>query len=173
MLRREQVVGIVSSWDIRRSTRSGFSLLFFVGQESEGYSLLFTDTRVVGAQRSGFPEDFCVYLGPGSSASDELRAEGQKKAAEVIANEEFEMQKDKVVKVIYTKPRSYEGGRLLFLEVGRRVELKVTLVSLFNPGIVSTVDALERSLSAFVPDKLYDERIGRRVNSATGTKVPS
>ena len=51
MLRRENVIGIVSSWDIRRN-------------ESEGYSLLFTDERVIGAYRPEYPQDFWAYLGP-------------------------------------------------------------------------------------------------------------
>lgn len=163
LFRREQVIGIVSSWDIRRG-KTGFSLLFFAHDETEGYSLLFTDTRVVGARREEYPDDFRAYLGPGSTASDELRARALATAENILAREDFELQKDNLVKIIYERPKAYIGGRLLFIQPGRRVELKVTLVSPFNPGILSTLDTLVRSLCAFAPDKFYDEETGRRFN---------
>lgn len=150
MLRREQVIGIISSWDIRRN-------------ESEGYSLLFTDERVVGAHRPDFPQDFWAYLGPGSSASEELRKRADAKAIEIISGKDFELQKDKVVKVIYDEPRTYVGGRLLFIHTGPRVEVKVTLISPFNAGIGPTLDTLTRSLQAFVPNRLYAEGSGERI----------
>lgn len=164
MLRREQIIGIVSSWDIRRA-RSGFSLLFFAGGEDAGYSLLFTDTRLVGARRPEYPEDFLAYLGPGSAASDEVRTAAQTHAGEIIARESFELQRDKIVEIIYSEPKAYTGGRLLFKEVGRPVNLKITLVSPFNPGIISTLETLSRSLFAFAPDRLFDERTGQRITA--------
>lgn len=163
-MRREQVIGIVSSWDIRRGS-DGFSLLFFAGGEEDGYSLLITDTRMVGAYRPDFPNDFWTYLGPGSTAGDELKSAAQTAAEQILARKDFELEKDQIVKIIYDEPRTYVGGRLLLVGVGRRVNLKVTLVSPFNEGIFSTLTTLSRALFAFAPDRFFDEKTGQRIES--------
>src|SRR5580658_6717516 len=148
MLRREQVIGIVSSWDIR-------------WKESEGYSLLITDSRLIGASRPDYPDNFWAYLGPGTEASAESRASADKKAAEIVAREDFELQRDRIVKIMYDEPGSLIGGRLLLAVVGRRVELNITVASGWNPGIVSTLKTLIDSLAAFAPCTFYSEKTGQ------------
>jgi len=162
MLRREQIIGIVSSWDIRKG-RGGFSLLFFAGDESEGYSLLVTDLRLVGAFREEYPDDFCAYLGPGSQVVPELRQKAEAEASKIFAKRDFEIPKDKLVKALYEPPTTYLGGRLLLIEAGRRLELKITLLSPFNPGVISNVETLVRSLAAFSPDRIFNERTGELI----------
>jgi hypothetical protein len=170
LLRREQVIGIVSSWDVRRAS-DGFSILFFAGGEDEGgYSLLITNERVVGAHRSDYPKDFWAYLGPDSTVGDDIKAKASDVAAEMVAKEDFELQKDHIVKIIYREPTTYIGGRLLFVTVGRHIRLKITIVSPFNSGIISTLQTLSRSLFAFAPDKLYDEKTGQRLGALQNLK---
>jgi hypothetical protein len=150
MLRREQVIGIVSSWDIR-------------WKESEGYSLLVTDSRLIGASRPDYPDNFWAYLGPRTEASAESRASADRKAAEIVAREDFELQRDKIVKIIYDEPGSLVGGRLSLAVVGRRVELSITVISGWNPDIALTLKTLVDSLRAFAPERFYDEKTGGRI----------
>lgn len=164
MLRREQVIGVVSTWDIRKG-KGGFSLLFFAGDESEGYSLLITDLRIVGSFRAEYPDDFCAYLGPDSPSDPELQHRAEAEALKIIAKKDFEIPKDKLVKLLYEPPTTYLGGRLLLIEAGHRVELKVTLLSPFNPGVIATTDTLVRSLVAFAPGRVFNERTGEPVKA--------
>ncbi len=162
MLRREQVIGVVSSWDIRKY-ESDIPISFLTGGESEGYSLLFTDSRIVGADRPAYPDDFWAYVGPGSSAGEELRKAAQAKAAEIVSKSNFEMYRDKVVRILYEGPGLMVGGSLLLSEVGRRVEFRITVLSPWNPGSISTAETLTNSVAAFSPDKLYSEKTGQRI----------
>jgi hypothetical protein len=171
MLRREQVIGIVSSWDIRKYVGK-IPVSFLSGGESEGYSVLFTDSRVVGADRPGLPDDFWAYLGPGSNVSGELRAAAQTRADEIISMSNFEMQRDKIVKVLYEEPGQLVGGSMLFVEVGRKMELQISVLSPWNPGIISTLDTLARSVRAFAPDRLYSEKTGQRVDTSRPWRGP-
>lgn len=152
----------MSSWDIRKY-ESDNPISFLSGAESEGYSLLVTDSRIVGADRPAYPDDFWAYLGPGSNAGGELRASAQTKAAEIISNSNFEMYRDKIVKILYEGPGLLVGGSLLLFEVGRRVEFRITVLSPWNPGSVSTVETLRSSVAVFAPDKLYSEKTGQRI----------
>jgi hypothetical protein len=150
VLRREQIIGIVSSWDIR-------------WRESTGYSLLVTDSRVFGASRPGYSDNFWAYLGPGTYIAPETRSIAYSKAAEIIAKKDFELQRDKIVKIIYDAPGNMVGGRLIIAEVGRKIELSITVVSGWNPGISSTLNTLLDSLRIFAPDRVYSEKTGQRV----------
>jgi len=171
MLRREQIIGIVSSWDIRRYA-GGYPVSFLSGGESEGYSVLFTDSRVVGADRPGFPDDFWAYLGPGSNVGEELRAAALARAVEIISTRNFEMQRDKIVKVLFEEPGLIVGGSILFVEVGCRMELQISVLSPWSPGSISTVDTLARSISAFAPDRLYSEKTGQRMDTSQPWRGP-
>jgi hypothetical protein len=171
MLRREQIIGVVSSWDIRKYAGK-YPVSFLSGGESEGYSLLFTDSRVVGAERPGLPDDLWAYLGPGSNASEELRAVVQKRADEIISTKDFEMQRDKIVKILFEEPGLLVGGSMLFVEVGRKVEVQISVLSPWNSGIISTVGTLARSLEAFAPDRLYSEKTGQRMGTSQPRRGP-
>jgi hypothetical protein len=150
LLRRERVIGIISSWDIRR-------------RDSEGYSLLMTDSRVVGSNRPDLTDNFWAYLPPGREP-DPLVAQGVAREADrIVAKKDFELQRDKMVKIVYYSPGLLSGGRLLFVTVGRKVEIGITVLSAWNPGILTTVSTLVSSLLIFSPEGFYDEKTGARV----------
>src|SRR5271156_2135202 len=104
MLRREQIIGVVSSWDIR-------------WKESEGCSLLITDSRMVGAGFPVFDDNFWGYFPPGKERNPGLAREAERRAEEILLRRSFELQRDKIVKIIYDKPGMMLGGRLLFATV--------------------------------------------------------
>lgn len=150
MLRHERFIGIVSSWDIRR-------------KDSEGYSLLITDGRLVGAYRAEYPDDFWVYVQPGSEPGEEIRAKALVMAEKIITAKDFEMHKGNIIKIILDEPSELSGGRLLIKGTGRQVELQVTIRSLLSREIALTVDTLLNSLLAFAPELVYSEKSGARI----------
>jgi hypothetical protein len=154
MFRREQVIGVVSSWDIR-------------WRESEGYALLITDSRLVGASMPSSTGEFWAYFGPGQERDPKVNEEAGKRAEEIARRKDFELQRDHIVKIIYYGPGMLFGGRLLFATVGKKIDVSITVVSGWNPGIVSTMKTLVSSLLVFAPERLYDEKTGERVRDET------
>ncbi|MDA4135439.1 MAG: hypothetical protein OK449_00395 [Thaumarchaeota archaeon] len=154
MYRREQVIGIVSSWDIR-------------WRESEGYALLITDSRLVGASLPAVADDFRAYFAPGKERDPKVDEEAGKRAEEISRRKDFELQRDHIIKIIYYGPGMLFGGRLLFATVGRKIDVSITVISGWNPGIVSTMKTLVSSLLAFAPERLYDEKTGARIRDET------
>jgi hypothetical protein len=150
MFRREQVIGIVSSWDIR-------------WKETEGYSLLITDSRLIGAQLPTYADDFWAYFPPGKERDANLAKEAERRAAEIALKKDFELQRDRIVKIIYEAPGMLVGGRLLFGTVGRKLEISITVMSGWNPGILSTIRTLVSSFLVFSPEMFYNEKTGARM----------
>ena len=150
MLRREQVIGIVSSWDIR-------------WRDSEGYSLLVTDSRLVGGTMPATAEDFRAFFAPGKGRDAGLGQEADKKAAEILLLKDFEIYRDKVLKIVYEAPSMLLGGRLLLATTGKRFQVDITVVSGWNPGILSTLNHLISTFLVFAPEAFYDERTGARM----------
>lgn len=150
MLRHERIVGLVSSSDIR-------------WRESTGYSLLLTDTRVVGAPRVESEDDFWAYFPAGEELDPAIKEEAERRAGEMVHRKGFEVERQDISKITYEPPSLLSGGRLLLSTVGRRVELKITVLSGWNPGILRTILTLVDSLSSFDPSVTFDEKTGGRV----------
>jgi len=150
MLRREQIIGIASTWDIR-------------WRDSEGYALLFTESRLVGAPLPASGDVLLACFLAGKERDPAIAQLAQKRADEIIRTKDFELQRDKIVKVIYDAPQVFIGGRLLFGTVGRRVEVAISVMSGWNPGMFTTIDTLVSSLMVFAPDVFYDEKTGARI----------
>ena len=150
MLRREQVIGIVSSWDIR-------------WRESEGYSLLVTESRIVGACLPHDGDEYRVFFPLGIERDPSAAKDAEGKADKIVATKDFELQRDKIVKVIYEEPGVLSGGRLLIGTVGRKVEISITVTSGWNPDILLTTKTLVSSFLVFAPGVFYDEKTGGRV----------
>jgi hypothetical protein len=150
VLRRERVIGIVSSWDIRR-------------RDSEGYSLLITDSRLVGAALPVYADDFWAFFPPGNQQDSQQAQEAEKRARQIVLKRDLELQRDKIVKIIYESPGMLVGGRLLFVTVGRKVQVNITVISGWNPGIYSTLNTLISALLVFAPEGFYDGKTGSKV----------
>ena len=152
MLRYEQVIGIISSYDIRRF-------------ESEGYSLLFTNVRLVGALRPDYADDFWAYLPAQGPQDPALKQEAERMAAEILVRRSFELHKDKVVKILYDPPGQLFGGRVLFASTGWNVDIRMTILAGLNPGSFRTAQTMRDSILAFAPGLVYDERTGERIGT--------
>ncbi len=124
---------------------------------------MITDSRIVGAYRPEYPDDFWVYISPGSEPSEENRSRALGVADKIISTKDFEMQKENVVKIIFDEPTELFGGRLLIKGTGRQVELKITIRSLLNREIMLTIDTLVSSLVAFAPGLVQSEKTGARI----------
>jgi hypothetical protein len=159
MLRHERVLGVVSSSDLR-------------WKESTGFSLAITDSRIAGALRPDYDEDFWAYFPPGKERDVALAEEADRKAGEIIARKVFELQREDVVKIIYDPPGLLFGGRLLLVATGRKVELKITVLSGWNLGVLRTIQTLVYSLSWFDPQLTFDERTGGKVGDEMTKLLP-
>ena len=150
MIRREKLIAVISSEDLRFGS-------------GDGCALVVTDARIVGARRG---EDSGVsdpYLWSATGSSQEDAAAAEKAAAEFIDRKQFSFSKEGVFKILYEPPGLFFGGRVAFDSVGERVQLDLSVVSVWNPGSLLTVRKLVGALLAFSPDKLYDEKTGALV----------
>jgi hypothetical protein len=158
-LRHENLIGVVSSSDVR-------------WKRDTGYSLVITNDRLVCSARPDFDDDFWAFFQPGKNEDAVGRGVAEKRAAEIIARKVFEVQRDRLVKVIYDPPGQLFGGRLLLVSVGRKVEFEISMLSPWNPGIFKTVRTLVDSMLSFVPGIFYNEKTGQRIEAdrpPTGT----
>ncbi len=150
MIRHERLVAVISSGDIRLGGANGCALVV-------------TDGRIVGSSRSeslGTPEPYLWVEGESPEIS---RAAAQKEAAEVIERKLFELSKESIFKILYEAPGLFFGGRLIFESVGEEVQLDISVVSVWNPGSLLTVEKIIEALLIFAPDRLYDEKTGALV----------
>jgi len=150
MLRREKLIAVISSGDLH--FRNG-----------EGYELVITDGRIVGAPRAaalGVPDPF---LWSAEGSSEEERVAAEKAASVIIGRKQFDLSKDSVFKILYESPGIFFGGRVVFGVVGEEVQLDISSVSVWSPGGVMTQRRLVDSLLVFAPDRLYDEKTGAMI----------
>jgi hypothetical protein len=150
MMRREKLISVISSGDIH------------IGG-GDGYALVVTESRVVGAHRPdsvGIPEPY-LWLVTESSEAD--RAAAGRMAAELIDRKQFDLSKESIFKILYEAPGLFFGGRLIFESVGAQVQLDISVVSVWNPGGILTLEKMVDSLLIFAPDRLYDEKTGALV----------
>jgi hypothetical protein len=159
LLRRESLIGVVSSSDIR-------------WRENTGYSLVITNDRLVCSARPEFDDDYWAFFPPGDRSDAPRLEEAEKKASEMIARRIFEMQRDRLVKVIYDPPGELFGGRLFLVSVGRKIEFKISMLSPWNPGIFKTVETLVDCLLSFAPRMVYNEKTGQRMDLERTSLAP-
>ena len=83
---------------------------------------------MVGAELDPpYADDFWAYLPPGKERDPGAAQEAAKKAERiVVSGRNFELQRDKILKIIYDSPGMMIGGRLLFVTVGRKVQLRIS-----------------------------------------------
>jgi hypothetical protein len=151
VIRHERLIAVISSGDIR------------LGGEN-GCALVVTDGRIVGASRSeslGIAEP---YLWVEAESSETGRAAAQEEATELIGRKQFELSKESIFKILYEAPGLFFGGRLIFESVGEEVQLDISVVSVWNPGSVLTIEKTIDALLIFAPNRLYDERTGALVS---------
>ena len=147
MLTREKLIAVISSGDLH--FRNG-----------DGYALVITDGRIVGAPRAealGVPDP---YLWSAKGSSEEERKMAERAASELIGRKRFSISKDSVYKILYDAPSMFFGGRIIFAVVGAQVQLEISSISAWSPGGVMTQRVLVDSLLVFAPEKLYDEKSG-------------
>jgi hypothetical protein len=150
MIRRETLIGIVSSADIHRGGGGG-------------YMLLFTDSRVVGADRPAsddIPESY-FWTTTGSSRADYEVAE--RVAVTLIERKRFELSKESIFKILYEAPGMFFGGHVIFESVGEQIQVEIGVLSVWSPSSVQMVRKLLESLLIFAPDRFYDEETGALV----------
>jgi hypothetical protein len=152
MLRREQVIGVVSSYDVSWNG-------------STGYSVAITDSRMIVGLRTDFDSEFWAVFPPGKDREPELAKEAEMRVNETISRKRFELHKDKLVKIIFDPPGQVFGGRLVFVTVGQKADLRLTVLTGWNPGSFKTAETLLESLLVFAPQILYDEKTGNLVRS--------
>src|ERR1022692_94216 len=144
MIRREILIGVISSADVHRGG-------------GNGYMLLFTDSRIIGANRPAskdIPESYS-WTRTGSSEVDHNAAE--RVAAVLIERKQFELSKDSIFKILYEEPGVFFGGHVIFESVGEQIQVEISVLSVWNPSSVQTVRKLVESLLIFAPDRFYDE----------------
>ena len=155
MIRREKLIAVISSGDIHLGG-------------GDGWALVVTDGRIVGARRAetvGVPEP---YLWVAKESTEEGRAAAEKIAVALIERKRFELSKEGIFKILYEAPGLFFGGRVVFESVGERVDLGISVLSVWSQNTVLTVGALVDSLLAFAPDKVYDEKTGTLVRDKLG-----
>lgn len=114
-------------------------------------------------------DDFWTFFPPGKERDPEAAQEAEKKAEQIVLRKGFELQRDKVLKVIYDSPGMMIGGRLLFVTVGRKVQIDITVMSGWNQGIMSTLNTLLSTFLVFTPEGFYDEKSGARIRDEAAT----
>ena len=151
MMRREKLIAVISSEDLH------------VGGEG-GYSLVVTDSRIIGANKGDLPDFGEPYLWLATESSQEELVKAEATALGIIGRKRFDLSKDSIFKILYEAPGLFFGGRVVFETVGKEVQLDVSAISVWNSGGVLTVGKLISSLLIFAPDKLYDEKTGAFVS---------
>jgi hypothetical protein len=149
MIRREIMIGVISSADLHRGV-------------GNGYMLLFTNSRIVGANRpvsKDIPESY--FWTTGSSEADHDVAE--RVAAALIGRKQFELSKESIFKILYEAPGIFFGGRVIFDSVGEQIQVEMSVLSVWNPSGVQVIRKLVESLLIFAPDRFYDEKTGALV----------
>jgi len=150
-LSNEELLGVIWSDAIRH----GLGL---------GYGLVITSGRIFGAKKHPWlTANVVLHLGPGSKATQAERARAQEAAAELIAEKEFELPKESVVKILYKAPGHLSRGHLILSSTDRKIELKLS--SLANMAISLTIRPLIISLIQFSPDRFYDETTGELITT--------
>jgi hypothetical protein len=150
MIRREIPIGIISSADLHRGG-------------GNGYMLLFTNSRVVGANRpvsNDIPESYFWTTAESSEADHDV---AERVAAALIGRKQFELSKEDIFKILYEAPGIFFGGRVTFDSVGEQVQVKTSVLSVWNPSGIQVIRKLVESLLIFAPDRFYDEKTGALV----------
>jgi hypothetical protein len=129
-----------------------------------GYALVITVSKIVGARKSGVWHAYERFLGPSIKypTSDADRAKAQEVANELIADKEFGMPKESIVKILYKKPGFYSRGRLTFQTASQQIVLDIPFLQGAS-GANKTVGIIVASLNVFAPDRFYDEDTGALV----------
>jgi hypothetical protein len=151
MFPREKLIAVISSGDLH--FRNG-----------EGYALVITDGRIVGATRGAGPGVPGPYLWSAEGSSEEERLAAESVAADIIRRKRFNLSKGSIFKILYDAPGMFFGGRIVFGVVGEEVQLDLSSVSAWTSGGVATERKLLDALLAFAPDRLYDEKTGALIN---------
>ena len=143
----DELIGIVSSWDLSR-----------VGET--GYALVVTRSRVIGARRSESDDEFIVYLGPGSTAAESDGARAAATASRLLESKQFVLSKDAIAQILYRQPGLFSGGYAVFKTKLQAFKVEISVVSGWNEGPLLASRVLIESLRAFSPERLYDGRTG-------------
>ncbi|MDA4112816.1 MAG: hypothetical protein OK474_02100 [Thaumarchaeota archaeon] len=150
MIRREILIGVISSADLHRGV-------------GNGYMLLFTNSRIVGANRpvsKDIPESYCWTMTESSEADHDV---AERFAAALIGRKQFELSKEGIFKILYEAPGIFLGGRVIFASVGEQIQVETSVLSVWNPSGVQVIRKLVESLLIFAPDRFYDEKTGALV----------
>jgi len=143
----DELIGIVSSWDLSR-----------VGET--GYGLVVTRSRVIGARRPDPDDEFMAYLGPGSTATDDDRARAAATASRLLGSAQFVLPRDDIAQILYRQPGLFSGGFVVFKTQLKAFKVEIPVVSGWNEGPLRASRVLIESLKAFSPERLYDGRTG-------------
>ena len=158
LVRREQIIGVFCSSNIRRSNTSS-------------YCLLITNDRIAGTRKRTSIWPFEAYVGVSSGASEADKSTAATIASEILKSSEFVLLREKIFSIVYEPPTLFWGGEVIFKVAGEQVELYLTC---FSPWDTAPYLADRRLLSAlleFDAGKMYDEKTGRLVFAARGEKV--
>jgi hypothetical protein len=150
MIRREILIGVISSADLHRGG-------------GNGYMLLFTNSRIVGANRpvsKDIPESYFWTTTESSEADHDV---AERVAATLIGRKQFELSKESIFKILYEAPGIFFGGRVIFDSVGEQIQVETSVLSVWNPSGVQVIRKLVESLLIFAPDRFYDEKTGALV----------
>lgn len=131
---------------------------------------MITDSRLIGSIRAAIEDGTGMFFEPGAGRDPAVEQEAQRRAAEIVLKKDFELQRDKILKIIYYEPGMLFGGRLQFSTVGRKVDVGITVISGWNPGILTTLRTLVSSLLVFSPERFYDERTGARIRDEAASR---
>jgi hypothetical protein len=135
-----------------------------------GYGLVVTSGRIIGARKTPWLHGFFGYLGPGSKVSPDIRAKGEKAAAELMAEKEFELQKDSISKILFKDPGLFSGGHVIFKTDKQDIQIDITN----PPGDATTARVtpqLKASVAQFAPDRMYNEETGVLVKDEAYAKL--
>jgi hypothetical protein len=143
----DELIGVVSSWDLCR-----------VGET--GYALLVTRGRVIGARRPESDAEFMAYLGPGSTATESDRERAVATASRLLQTRQFVLPKDAIAQILFRRPGLFSGGYAVFKTMLQAYKVEIPVVSGWNGGPILVSRILAESLRTFSPERLYDGRTG-------------
>jgi len=97
-----------------------------------------------------------AYFGPGSQATQEELDSAKKVADELLETKEFELEKDSILRICYREPNAFSGGSVQFETSNQKIKVNVDIIR--GSSELPTLNTLVSCLSAFAPDRFYDDR---------------
>jgi len=119
-----------------------------------GYCLLITRHSVIGAKKPESFGDFDAYLGPGSHASEEARAEAKRIAERLSGTKDISIPTGAIGQILLKKPGMFFGGYVIIKTGSSSYRIDMRLLSVGGERVPEMLDTLENSLWEAVGERL-------------------